>query len=88
MLLNTVGQLLALLNGIRKLLENAQRLLESLWAILKVYRKASGKAQIPQSTSRRGGRIASGYWQRHGNFCLSPMKRCISVHINKKSKTL
>jgi hypothetical protein len=45
MLLKAVGQPLStvLVKGIRKPLGNAQRLLESLLAILKGYRKAAGK---------------------------------------------
>jgi hypothetical protein len=43
MLLKAVAQCLALPKGIGKPLGNAQRLLESLWAILNGYRKAAGK---------------------------------------------
>jgi hypothetical protein len=28
--------------------------------------------------------LPSNYWQKHGNFRLFPLKRCISVYINKK----
>ncbi len=55
--------------GIGKPLGNAQRLLESLWAILKEYRKAPGKCP---NTSRQPMReeveLPSGCLQKRGNF--------------------
>jgi hypothetical protein len=55
--------------GVGKLLGNAQRLLESLWAILKEYRKAAGKC--PNTHCQSIGEeveLPSGCRQKLGNF--------------------
>jgi hypothetical protein len=66
--------------GIRKPLGKAQRLLESLWAILKGYWKAAGKC--PNTHFQPIGeeeKLPSGYWQKRGNFYLFSLKHRISV---------
>jgi hypothetical protein len=63
-------------------LGNAQRLLGSLWEILKGYRKAAGKC--PNTRNQPIGEQAafpSGYWQKRGNFHPFSLKDRISVHI-------
>jgi hypothetical protein len=70
---------------------------KSCWKMPKSYWKAAGQfingigkllgnAQIPPISQRRGGRIVQQLSTKEGNFCLFPLKRCISVSI-KKSKT-
>jgi hypothetical protein len=74
---------LALLKkGIGKPLGNAQRLLESLWEILKGYRKAARKC--PNYSCHPIGEeieLPSGYWQKHGNFHSFSLKQYVSVYI-------
>jgi hypothetical protein len=53
--------------------------------LLKGYRKAAGKC--PNTRCQPIGmeeEVPSGYWQKCGNFHYFPLKRCISVYINKK----
>jgi hypothetical protein len=74
----------ALLKSIGK----SQRLLKSLWEIPKGFRKADGKC--PNTCHQPIGEEAelpSGCRQKCGNFHSFPLKCCISVYINKKSKT-
>jgi hypothetical protein len=77
----------AQLKGYRKPLGNAQRLLGSLWEILKGCRKAAGKCPTTfnQPTGEEG-EFPSGYWQKCGNFHPFSLKGCISVFIFLKSK--
>jgi hypothetical protein len=71
------------LKGIGKPLGNAQRLLESLWAILKGYWKAAGKCpNIRYQPLGEQVELPSGYWQKHSNFRLFPLNCCVSVYIN------
>jgi hypothetical protein len=43
--------------------------LESLWAILKGYKKAAGKCPITHHQPIvEEEELLSGYWQKHGNF--------------------
>ncbi len=59
--------------GVGKLLGNAQRLLGSLWAILKWYRKATGKCSntIRQPIGEEVN-LPSGCQQKRGNFHSFP----------------
>jgi hypothetical protein len=62
--------------------------LESLWAIFEGYSKAAGK--YPNTRHQPIGEEAelpSGYWQKRSSFCSFPLKGCISVYKNNKSKT-
>ncbi len=66
-----------------------QRLLESLWAILKGYRKPAGKC--PNTCCQPIGKeteLPSSYWQKSGNLYHFSLKCCISVYFYKKSKEL
>jgi hypothetical protein len=65
------------------LLGNAQRLLASLWEILKRYRKAAGKC--PNTRHQPIGEeeeFPRGYWKKRGNFYPFSLKGRISVYIN------
>ncbi len=73
--------------GVGKPLGNAQRLLDSLWAIPKEYRKAAGKC--PNACCQPIGEQAelpSGCRQNRGNFHSFPLNCHISIFIEKKSK--
>ncbi len=62
--------------GVGKPLVNAQRLLGSLWEILKGYRKAAGKC--PNTICQPIGeevKLPSGCRQKHGNFHSFPLFR-------------
>jgi hypothetical protein len=63
------------------MLGNAQRLLESLWAIHNGFRKAAGKC--PNTRRQPIGEEAelpSGYGKKRGNFRSFPLKCYISVY--------
>jgi hypothetical protein len=63
--------------------------LESLWEILKGYRKAARKR--PNSRCHPIGEeidLPSGYWQKRGNFHPFSMKQYVSVYIYEKSLEL
>jgi hypothetical protein len=73
--------------GMGKSQGNAQRQLESLWAILNESRKAAGKC--PSTSHQPIGEEAelpSSYGQKHGNFHSFPLKDYLSVYVNKKSR--
>jgi hypothetical protein len=74
--------------GVGKRLGNAQRLLGSLWAILKEYWKAAGKC--PNTIHQPIGeevKLSSGCRQKRGNFHSFRLNCYISIFINKKSET-
>jgi hypothetical protein len=59
------------LKGYRKPLGNAQRLLGSLWEILKGYRKAAWKcSNFHNQLIGEEAEIPRSYWQKRGNFIL------------------
>jgi hypothetical protein len=71
--------------GIGKLLLNAQRLLESLCAVLEGFRKAAGKCRNTQHQPMgEEAEFSSSYQQKSGNSPSFPLKCYISVYINKK----
>jgi hypothetical protein len=54
-----------------KPLGNAQRLLESLWAILKGYRKiARTRPNARRQPKGEEAELPCGYWQRRGNYVI------------------
>jgi hypothetical protein len=66
-----------------------QWLLESLWAILRGYKKDTVKC--PNTRCQPIGEEAellSDNWQKRGNFRPFSLKRCIFVYIYFKSKEL
>jgi hypothetical protein len=63
------------------------RLLESLWANLKGYRKAAAKFPNTHHPNRRRSRIAQQLLAKTWQFLFISLKRCSSVYINNKSKT-
>jgi hypothetical protein len=69
MLLKAVGQVLGTARKYRKAARKSQRLLESLWAVSKGYRKAAGKC--PNTSCQpieQEAALPSGYRQKSGNF--------------------
>jgi hypothetical protein len=73
--------------GVGKPLGNAQRLLESLWAIIKEYRKAARKC--PHTRCQPIGEEAelpSNCRQKLGNFSPFPLNCHISIFIDEKIK--
>jgi hypothetical protein len=61
--------------------------LESLWEILKGYRKAAGKYTIyGYHPIGEDIELPSGYWQKRGNFHPFSMKQCVCFHIYLKSQ--
>jgi hypothetical protein len=75
--------------SIGKPLGNGRRLLKSLWAILKGYRKAAVK--FPDNHCLPIGEEAelpSCYWQKHGNFIAFSLKRYVSVYTYYRLKEL
>ncbi len=70
----------------KKFMENAQGLLESLWAILKGYRKAAEKC--PNTCHQAIGEEAelpSGYWQKIWQFLLISFE--VFFYIYKKTNS-
>jgi hypothetical protein len=66
---------------------NAQRLLESLWAIFKGLESCWEMPNTRCQPTGEEAELPSGCLQKYGNFNLFPMKCFFSVNINKKSKT-
>ncbi len=70
-----------------KPLGNAQRLMDSLWTILRWYWKAAGKCQNSrcQPIADKAA-LPSGYWLKRGNFHPVSLSGPFSVYIYLKSK--
>jgi hypothetical protein len=84
-----------LLKAVGQLLSTAKKVCKIRWQMPKGYWKSSkqflkgiaGKClnTYCQLTGKEA-EFPSSYWQKNGNFCSFPLKHCISVYINKKSK--